>query len=205
MGGWIRHILEGLGYPGVVLLMFLENVFPPIPSEVVMPYAGLLTARGDLALWAVVVAGAAGSVLGAVPLYLLGRWVGGDRLHEWARRHGHWFLVSPRDLEHAEGWFERHGTGAVFLCRLVPGVRSLISIPAGICRMRWDVFLLWTAVGTGLWAGLLAGAGRALGDRWERIGTWIGPLSWVVLGGLAIWYLVYVWRRKRQLRAGRPG
>jgi membrane protein DedA with SNARE-associated domain len=123
--------METLGYAGVAFLMFLENVFPPIPSELIMPLAGFSAARGEMTLWGVIVAGSVGSVLGQYPLYYLGRAVGPERLHRWADRHGKWLTVSGKDIEKAREWLNRRGPIAVLLCRLVPGVRSLISIPRG--------------------------------------------------------------------------
>lgn len=197
MTSWVKRVLESTGYAGVVLLMFVENVFPPIPSEVVMPYAGFVASRGELILGGVVLAGSLGSVLGALPLYYAGRWVEEERLKRWAAEHGHWLMLKPRDVEKAERWFDRHATLAVFLGRMVPGVRSLISIPAGFTRMNLARFLFWTFLGTTLWAALLGGLGAFLGDRYEVVGRWTGPVSWLVLGGLLVWYVVYVWRNHR--------
>lgn len=198
MSSWLHGTLDSWGYAGIVAMMVLENLFPPIPSEVVMPYAGYAAAQGDLRLWAVVLAGTVGSVLGALPLYYLGHWVGADRLRDWADRHGHWLMITPDEIDRASRWFEQHGRKTVFLARLVPGVRSLISIPAGMCRMKLAQFLLWTAAGTAIWAGLLAWGGSALGERYEEIGRYLGPATYVVLVGLAVTYVVYVWRRKRE-------
>ncbi len=197
MEGWIQSTMEQTGYLGVVFLMFLENVFPPIPSEVVMPLAGYIAAQGRLALSGVIVAGMAGSVLGAIPLYYLGRWLGTDRVRRWTERHGHWLLLGTKELDRAERWFDQHAKTTVFLGRLVPGVRSLVSIPAGMSEMALVPFLLLTAAGTALWAGLLATAGHFLGEQYESIGQYIGPVTYVVLGGLLLWYVIYAWRRHR--------
>src|SRR5688500_6903492 len=132
MTQWVTSAVDSFGAWGVLVLMFLENVFPPIPSELIMPLAGFQASRGSMTFWGVVAAGTAGSVLGALPLYYLGRVVGRERLRQWVERHGHWLALSPKDLDSADGWFARHCGAAVFLCRLVPGVRSLISIPAGL-------------------------------------------------------------------------
>jgi membrane protein DedA with SNARE-associated domain len=198
MDSWIQSTMQEMGYPGVVLFMFLENVFPPIPSEVVMPLAGFIASQGRLALWGVIVAGMLGSVLGAIPLYYLGRWLGTDRVRRWSERHGHWLLLSPGDLDRAERWFDRHAKTTVFLGRLVPGVRSLVSIPAGMAEMALGPFFLLTAGGTALWAGLLALAGHFLGEKYQSVSRWIGPVTYVVIGGLLLWYLIYAWRRHRQ-------
>ena len=198
MSPWIESIRHRMGYPGVAFLMFLENVFPPIPSEVVMPLAGFAATRGPLALWGVIVAGMIGSVAGAILLYYLGRWLGADRLEAWTGEHGHWLLLSRSELERARRWFERHAVAAVFFGRLVPGVRSLISIPAGVYEMPLGPFLLWTAAGTGLWATILALLGRWLGERHDVVGRWLGPSAYVILGGLLLWYLGCAWSRHRR-------
>jgi CheY-like chemotaxis protein len=135
MATWVMHTISGTSYWGIVLLMVVENVFPPIPSEVIMPLAGFMATQGQLSLLGVILAGTLGSVLGAVPLYYLGRRIGDERLKAFADRHGRWLTVSRHDLDHAKQWFDRHGRMAVLFCRLVPGVRSLISIPAAFARL----------------------------------------------------------------------
>ena len=201
MTEWVTRAVESMGYWGVVLLMFLENVVPPIPSELIMPLAGYQAARGEMTFWGVVIAGTVGSVLGALPLYYLGRVVGEERLRRWAERHGHWLAVSPEDLGRVRAWFDRRGGVAVFLCRLVPGVRSFISIPAGVHRMALVPFLLYTTAGTAAWACLLALAGRMLGKNYTRVEAWVGPITYLVLGGLLVAFVVRVVRMKRARRA----
>ena len=198
MWEWARGVLEQLGYGGLVLFMFLENVFPPIPSELVMPFGGYTAARGDMHLGWVIVAGMAGSVLGAIPLYYLGHLVGRQRLERWADRHGKWLTVWGCDIAKAHEWFERRGGRAVFLARFVPGVRSLISIPAGVVHMPMWRFLLLTAIGTAGWASILAVAGYALGSRYEQIGAYLDPITYAVLGAVLLWYLVRLVRELRQ-------
>ena len=200
MNDWVTNAVESMGYWGVVLLMFLENVFPPIPSELIMPLAGFHAARGDLTLWGVTLAGTAGSVLGALPLYYLGRAVGEERLKRWACRHGHWLAVSAEDLNRVKQWFDRRGNAAVFLCRLVPGIRSLVSIPAGVHRMALVPFLLYTALGTAIWSGALAWLGSLLGQNYRRVEQWMGPVTYVVLGGIVVGFVVRAIRLKRKHR-----
>ncbi|HEX2100556.1 MAG TPA: DedA family protein, partial [Candidatus Synoicihabitans sp.] len=144
MTDWITSIVERFSYGGVVFLMFLENVFPPIPSELIMPLAGFVSAEGRLSFWGVIIAGTAGSVLGALPLYGLGHSAGEKRLRSWLERRGHWVGVSSDDLTKAIDWFDRRGGLTVLFCRLIPGVRSLISIPAGLAHMNFVVFLAYT-------------------------------------------------------------
>ena len=203
MADWVTSFVGSAGYWGIVLLMFLENVFPPIPSELIMPLGGFATARGELNFFGVVAAGTAGSVLGALPFYYLGRVVDEERLKGWANRCGRWLTVSGEDIARADDWFDRHGGTAVFLCRLVPGIRSLISIPAGMSGMSMIPFLLYTTLDTGLWAAALAYAGRLLGKNYDRVQNYVGPAAYVVLGLLAVAVVGWVVYRKR--RAGGRG
>jgi membrane protein DedA with SNARE-associated domain len=196
MRDWVTHTLHTLGYPGIVGLMVVENVFPPIPSELIMPLAGFMTTQGQLSFVGVVLAGMLGSVLGALPLYAVGWLVGEAQVKAWANTYGTWLMVSGQEVERAKGWLERHGRTAVFLCRLVPGVRSLISIPAGFVRMPFTPFLLYTALGTGVWAALLAYVGRLLGERYGQVQTYLGPVAYLVLGVLTALWMIRVVKRK---------
>lgn len=196
MATWIATFIEDTGYLGIVLLALAENVFPPIPSEVVMPFAGFAATRGELTLPLVIVAGTLGSVLGALPWYALGRWMGTERLDRAARRHGRWLTLTPADLARAEAWFERHAGGAVFLGRLVPAVRTLVSVPAGIARMPMGRFLLYSAAGSLGWTGLLASLGYALGSQYGRVEGWVAPASNAILVALLVGYVARVIRWK---------
>ena len=193
--------MSTLGYPGVALLMFLENVFPPIPSELIMPLAGFTAGRGDLSFVWVVVAGSLGSLLGQLPLYYLGRLVGEEKLVRWAERYGKWLAVSGNDVRRADDWFDKHGTKAVFFARLVPGLRSLISIPAGISEMPMPKFLLYSAVGTTLWVVILTALGGLLGQNYDLVDTYLGPVAFVVVGGLAVFAVFWIVRRRRQQKS----
>lgn len=195
---WIQNTMTTLGYPGIVFLMFLENVFPPIPSELIMPFAGFTASQGQLAFYGVVLAGWLGSLVGQLPLYYLGRLANEDRLKGWADRYGRWLGVSSRDIGKADDWFDRHGPKAVFLGRLVPGVRSLISVPAGMSEMKLAPFLLYSALGTGLWSLLLAWLGLMLGQRYDLVETYLGPVSYVVFTGLFVVALVWLVKRVRR-------
>jgi membrane protein DedA with SNARE-associated domain len=174
-----------------MFLMVLENVFPPIPSEVIMPLAGFMATQDRLSLLGAIVAGTLGSVLGALPLYYLGHKIGDERLKAFADRHGRWLTLSREDLDHAKQGFDRHGGLAVFLCRLVPGIRSLISIPAGIEGMSLALFLLYTTLGAGLWTALLTLAGYGLGANFRQVETYLDPASYVILAAIIV---LYVWR-----------
>ena len=163
-----------------------------------MPLAGFTAGRGDLSFVGVVVAGALGSLLGQLPLYYLGRWASEDKLIAWAERYGKWLTLSGQDIKKADNWFDRHGHKAVFLARLVPGLRSLISIPAGMSKMPLTTFWLYSALGTTLWALLLAALGGLLGENYTLVDTYLGPVSLVVLGGLLIFAVFWIVRRRRR-------
>lgn len=202
MFDWITGFLQQSGYLGVLLLMFAENVFPPIPSEFVMPLAGFTAARGELNIVLVVIAGTVGSLLGAMPWYYAGKWLGAERLKGWADRHGRWLTVSPDEVDGAVDWFGRHGGKAVLLGRLVPTVRTLISVPAGVTGMALGPFLAYSAVGTAVWTGLLAGAGYLLEGQHERVASYLNPVSNVILGLILLAYLYRVATFKRRQAAG---
>lgn len=201
MSQWVLDIMQQLGYAGVVLLMFLENVFPPIPSEIIMPAAGFAAARGELSLTGVIIAGGVGSVLGAVVLYYVGRLLNEDRLIALTDRYGKWLLLSSDDIRQADDWFDRHGPKIVFFGRLLPGVRSLLSIPAGMANMPMGQFLLYTSLGTTLWSGLLAVAGYQLGANYEQIEGWIGPISQIILAICILLAVIFILRRVQKRRS----
>jgi membrane protein DedA with SNARE-associated domain len=188
---WIVDTVSQGGYGGIVLLMFLENIFPPIPSELIMPMAGFAAARGDLNMAGVIAAGIAGSILGALPWYYAGRWVGSERLKRLAARYGRWMTVSPADIDTAERWFNRHCGKAVLIGRLIPAIRSLISVPAGIARMSLWRFLLFSAAGTAVWSALLAAAGYVLESGYTRVADYMDPVSMIVVAAIV---LAYVYR-----------
>jgi membrane protein DedA with SNARE-associated domain len=191
VANWVMSTMYSAGYAGLVFLMFLENLFPPIPSELIMPLGGYMATKERLSFVGVVAAGTFGSVLGALPLYYFGRRLGKQRLAQFADRRGRWLTLSRQDVERASRWFERHGPSAVFFCRLVPGLRSLISLPAGVNRMNLALFLLWTTLGAALWSALLAGVGYVLGSNFRQVEKWLDPFSWIVLGTIVA---LYAWR-----------
>ncbi|MFC3832341.1 MULTISPECIES: DedA family protein [Deinococcus] len=195
---WVQGLMDSLGYVGILLLMVLENLFPPIPSELIMPSAGFAAARGDLNLIVVILMGTLGSVVGTLPLYYIGRAFGEDRLVEWADKHGKWLTLSGKDIKKADDWFDRHGTKAVLFGRMVPGIRSLLSLPAGMSEMPLPKFLLYSAIGSGLWASALAGAGYLLGDNYEQVEQYVGPASKVILAVLAVAAVMWFVRRRRE-------
>ena len=185
---WILDLIRESSYLGVGLLMFAETLFPPVPSEVVMPVAGFLAGDGRMSIVGAIAAGTAGSLAGAYAWFLIARRIGADRLKRWARKHGRWLTLSPRDIDRVMKWFTRRGHWAVMVGRLLPAVRTLISIPAGISEMRTSTFLLWSALGTVLWSGALAMIGYSLGERYEQVAPWIGRFSNVFIAGALLWY-----------------
>jgi membrane protein DedA with SNARE-associated domain len=196
MATWVTDTIYSLGYAGIVVLMVLENVFPPIPSEVIMPLAGFMVSQGKFSLIGIIAAGTAGSVLGALPFYYIGRWINEERLKALADRYGRWLTVSGNDIERSKAWFDKHGRTAIILGRLVPAVRSLISIPAGIARMNLAMFLTYTSVGTALWTALLAFLGYYLGSNFGRVGEYVDRISWLVIAAIVLIYIVRVIRHK---------
>jgi membrane protein DedA with SNARE-associated domain len=183
---WITEIIGRLGYAGVAALTFLENVFPPIPSELVIPLAGYVAAQGDLRLVLVIATASAGSLAGAAVWYWVGRSVGERRLRAWVDRHGKWLTLSGKDLDGAQDWFSRHGNAAVLLGRLVPGVRTLVSLPAGFAGMPVLPFVLYSAVGTIAWTAALAYAGVALQSNFTLVGDYINVVTNVILGVMGV-------------------
>jgi len=188
---WVTRLIEQSGYLGVAFLMFLETIFPPIPSEVIMPVAGVAAAKGKLNFTLSVLSGTAGAMLGNIVWYLAARALGHDRLRPIVKRHGKWLTLDWKDVERAHRWFDAHGIAFVLLGRLIPTVRSLVSIPAGLLDMRFRNFVIASTIGTAIWTGILAGAGYKLQENFRDIGKVIGPASNVILGTLVA---IYVWR-----------
>ena len=192
------------GYAAIFAAMFLENLFPPIPSELIMPLGGFLVQQGELQFIPVVLAGLLGTVIGALPWYGIGRVINEERIEQWLERHGRWIGISPAELVRSRRWFSRYGTALVFWGRLVPGIRTLISVPAGIEMMPMTPFLLWTTAGSLIWTLLLTVAGMVLGEGYSNVELWIDPVSKVVkvalvialLGG-GIWLTLRIWRRRQ--------
>lgn len=191
-------LMEQLGGPGAGLAVALESIFPPIPSEVILPLAGFTASQGRLSLVSAIVWTTVGSLVGALALYALGRRLGEDRLRRAAQRIP---LMKVEDLDRTERWFERHGNKAVFFGRMIPVFRSLISIPAGLDEMPLLRFSILTAAGSLVWNSTLILAGFGLGQQWARVQQYAGVLQAVVLVGLGGWLAWFVVRRVRQARA----
>ncbi|MEV6357539.1 DedA family protein [Streptomyces hydrogenans] len=201
VAGWAAGLVDTLGGPGAGLAVALENLFPPLPSEVILPLTGFAAGQGAISLASALFWTTLGSVVGALALYAIGALFGRERMHAvWARLP----LVRVSDLERTEEWFRRHGTKAVLLGRMVPVFRSLISVPAGVERMPVLLFLLLTTVGSLVWNSVLVLAGYALGDRWELVETYVGVASkavvLLVLAAAATWLVVRLWGRGAEPR-----
>ena len=198
----LLRVVERAGELGVGLLVALENLFPPIPSEVILPFAGFQAERGELNLALAWVAATAGALLGALILYGLGAWIGSERLHELAGRR--WFVVlSQKDYERGERFFDRHGGKIVLFGRCVPLVRSVVSVPAGVARMPVPRFCAYTVAGSAVWNALFIAAGYQLGQNYDRVERWVAPFTYAVLVVLAFWLAWLTWRKVSRLRASR--
>jgi membrane protein DedA with SNARE-associated domain len=198
MSDWVIRLIEQSGYLGVAFLMFLETIFPPIPSEVIMPVAGVAAAKGKLGFIPVVASGTAGAMLGNTVWYLAARALGVHRLKPLINRYGRWLTVSWPEVQRAERWFAEHGTFFVFFGRLLPTVRSLVSVPAGLLRMRFKSFFFASLLGTAAWTTILAGAGYRLQNDVSEVERMVGPVSNAVLVVLAIGYAWRLWTHRHQ-------
>lgn len=202
---WIITLMETLGAPGVGIAIFLENIFPPIPSEVVLPLAGFTASVGTINVWAAFIWATVGSVVGAYVLYYVGAAIGAQRL----RRIAAWmWLVEPEDVDKSLSWFDKYGQWSIFFGRLLPGIRSLISIPAGIDRMNLVTFGLFSLAGSALWNAVLIYLGFVLGENWEQVGAVINEYSMIVKIVLAIAAVVVLFllirRQRRRKKEGKP-
>ena len=197
MSDWVIRLIEQSGYLGVAFLMFLETIFPPIPSEVIMPVAGVAAGQGKMALWAVIASGTSGAMLGNIIWYLAARALGITRLEPIIRRWGRWITITWPELLRAEKWFRTNGTLFVSLGRLMPTIRSLVSVPAGLLKMRFRTFFIASTIGTATWTALLAGAGYKLGQNYRDIDQIIGPASNAIIVLLVIIYVYRLWTHRR--------
>lgn len=199
MTDWVQQMIADGGYLGVFLLMFGETIFPPIPSEVIMSMAGLQAAKGTMSLSLAILCGSAGAMLGNIVWYLAARWLGLARLKPLVDRFGRWLTMDWAEVDRGERWFMRHGYLFVCIGRMLPTVRSLISIPAGLMRMRFLPFVLWSSVGTIGWSAMLATGGWILGTRFAEMEAWLGLASTLLLVAMGGWYLwrVFTWKPSR--------
>jgi membrane protein DedA with SNARE-associated domain len=203
VAGWVVDVVESIDEVGVGALVALETVFPPIPSEIILPFAGFSASQGDINVVLAWAAATVGALVGAWLLYGVGAAIGEQRIEALAG--ARWFpLFTINDLERGERFFERYGDRIVLFGRCIPLVRSIVSVPAGVERMPLGRFTGLTAVGSGVWNGVFIGAGYELGDRWERVEGWVQPVAYAVVALLASGLLWVTWRKVRAVRAGRP-
>lgn len=200
---WITNTINSMGYWGIAVLMFVENLFPPIPSELIMPLAGFTASPhqpggAKLNIIGVFLAGLLGSVLGALIWYYPGKFLGEHRLKKWANKYGKWLTISSKDIDHAKHWFHTKGSKAVLIGRLIPGIRTLISVPAGLSNMPLVPFLVYTTLGSAAWVGLLTYAGYLLGLQYNLVDKYLAPVSKIVIGSLILIFIVWIFQRQRK-------
>jgi membrane protein DedA with SNARE-associated domain len=196
VGAFIIAVLSSLGYAGVVLLMAIESACIPLPSELIMPFAGYLVFKGQLALWGVALAGAVGCVLGSLVAYYVGLF-GGRPL---VQRYGRYLLISHHDLDLADRWFVRHGDIIIFVGRLLPVVRTFIAFPAGVARMPLAKFVIYTFVGSLIWCWALAWLGQSLGEHWDTLGVYFHRFDEVIALGILAGAAWWIWRHVKNLK-----
>lgn len=194
--GWVADVLASLGVVGVGLLTAIENLFPPIPSEVVLPLAGYLAAQGRIHLVGAIISSTLGSLLGAIIIYELASRLGKDRLRRFVH---HMPLIEWDDVDRADEWFERHGSAAVFFGRFVPGIRSLVSVPAGTSELGRVRFWLFTTLGSAIWNSAFIGAGWALGSAWTSVGRYSDWINYGLLLALIVAVARFVWKRRGRI------
>ena len=213
LANWVQDVINQFGYLGVALLVVIENVFPPIPSEIVLPFAGFGAQQGasavnatagaaqsDTTVVGMMIAATVGSVVGALILYFVSAAIGPERLRGFVERFGKWFGVKSSDLVRAEEWFDRRSVAAVLIGRCVPLIRSIVSIPAGFRRMKLTSFVVLTAIGSAVWNIALIGAGAVLGDQWERVGEYVGVFQWLVIAAVLLLLVRFVVSRLKNRR-----
>ena len=205
IGGYVADLITTLGYPGLALLAAVENLVPPIPGELILPFSGFLASQGRFSLLGVIAASTIGSVAGAFVVYLIGLRLGEERLAGIVERYGRYVRLGKRDLKRADDWFDRHGRTAVLFAHFIPGIRSFISLAAGMRRFSVPWFLASTAIGAGIWNAVLATAGSLLGAQWERIKEYAELFGWAALALVVVAVAFFVWRRRAAATDGGRG
>ena len=198
MTDFILNLIQSWGYAGIFILMFLENVFPPIPSEVIMGLGGIAVAKGHFDFWTLVAVAVAGTTAGNWVWYGIGRWIGYERLKPFIDRHGRWLTLDWDEVERLHNWFLKYGPAIVFVARFMPVARTMVSLPAGMVKMNQAKFLIWTAAGSTIWISALAGAGNWFGGNFANLDAFVGPLAIVAIGTLVVIYIyrVITWKPK---------
>ena len=194
VAAWIMSVISTMGYGGIVLLMAIESACIPLPSEIIMPFAGFLVYKGEMLLWLVALAGAIGCVLGSIPAYYVGMF-GGRPL---AERYGKYILLSKQDLDLADRLFAKHGEIIILIARMLPAVRTFIAFPAGVVRMNMSKFIIYTFVGSFIWCWLLAYAGMKFGQNWESLKVYFHEFHYVIAAAGLLFVVWYVRRHFKQ-------
>ena len=199
MEAWITDWMNQFGYLGVFLLILAENIFPPIPSEVILTLGGYMTTMTSMTKLGIIIASTAGSVIGATILYGIGLLLDVERLEKIVGKYGKFLRLTIKDIHKADAWFDKYGVWAVFFGRLIPLVRSLISIPAGMSNMKFGLFLLFTTLGTLIWNTVLVSVGAAVGDNWDEIVGYMDIYSNIVYTIIAICGIAFlIWKFKKR-------
>ncbi|WP_421383646.1 DedA family protein [Bacillus salacetis] len=201
MENWLIEIIDKFGYAGIFLLIALENIFPPIPSEVILTFGGFVTTTSGLSITGVVIAATLGSVIGAIALYGLGRLLDVERMEKIVDKWGHILRLTKEDIHKADAWFDKYGYWSVFFCRFVPLIRSLISIPAGMSNMKFIPFLIFTTAGTFIWNIVLVNLSAQVGESWEDIVAYMdiySNIAYAVIAVFVIAFLVYFIKKKKK-------
>ena len=201
MQSWLISIINQFGYLGIAFLILLENIFPPIPSELILTFSGFLTTMSSMNIWISSLSATVGSMVGAILLYLLGRVLPQRKIVQFIKKHQKIFRLKESDLKRSSDWMTKRGSSAVFLCRFVPVVRSLISIPAGAAHMRLWKFLLFSTLGTAIWNTILIYLGAVAGKNWEKIIGYINTYSYVIVIALTFVLIYFIVRRAKQKKA----
>lgn len=200
MEQWITQFMEQFGCFGIALLIFLENIFPPIPSEIILTFGGFMTTKSSLGFIGVTVASTLGSIIGAIVLYGIGLWIGEDKLYRLVNRYGKILRVKSTDLTKTFKWFEKYGYWTIFFCRFVPLIRSLISIPAGITKMNFSVFVIFSTLGTIIWNMVLIYLGMKVGGNWHQIVYYMDIYSKVIYVILLLIVIYFIWKWLKRVR-----
>ena len=206
MNEWINAMMNSLGYWGIGILMFLENLFPPIPSELIMPLAGYSATLPGTKIPSIplsIAAGVIGTVVGALPWYYVGKLIGEENIKRLANKYGKWISVTGDDIDKVNNWFNKHGQKAVFFGRLVPGIRTLISLPAGLNEMPLVPFLIYSTIGTILWVTFLTMAGYLLGSKYELVDEYLGPVSKIVVALILVCFIAWIVVKKQKEKRNR--
>lgn len=196
----IIDLIGSFGYIGIIIIMIIEVVIPFIPSELVLPFGGFAAANGTLWLPGVIAAGTVGATIGSTIVYALAHAIPDPTIYRFVDKHGKWFGLSSKDVKRADAWFDRNAILAVFVCRMIPGLRTVISIPAGLSKMPFLPFILATFIGSGLWTTLLVSLGFTLGDNYEAIAGYISIVSYLVVAAVAAATVAFIWYRRHAIK-----